>query len=306
MKEKRVIALGFFDGIHLGHKALIRRCQELAGGLGCAASVLTFTSHPDALVLRKEPRLINTLYLRRKILGQYGIRDVIELPFDLEMMAMEWDVFLDMLVRDYCAAGMVCGHDFRFGRGGAGNAAELERYCQEHGLACAVVPEQKLDGIPVSSTHIRALVEQGRVEEAERFLGHHHCLEGTVISGHQLGRKLGMPTANIPLPEGVVCPALGVYASRVAVDNNAYMAVTNVGRRPTVDGEGLTVETLLLNFDGDLYGKEIVVSLRKFLRPEHRFDSLEELRRAVEKDKEDAFYYFVDLMASGRKIPDLF
>lgn len=306
MNENRVIALGFFDGVHTGHKALIRACKELAREQECCASLLTFTTHPEGIVNGNAPKLINTMDLRKRLIQINGIQDVIELPFDREMMSMPWRDFFRLLREEYGARGLVCGHDFRFGRGGAGTAEALESLCRENGMKCVIVPEQRIDGITVSSTHIRACLEDARLEEANRFLGHTHCLSGQVVSGHQLGRRLGMPTANILLPEDVVCPARGVYATRVHVDGNNYFAVTNVGTRPTVNGDHITVESLLIGFDGDLYGKEIIVSFHRYLRPEHRFDSLEELRAAVKRDKDDSFYYFVEIMAQDRKIHDIF
>ena len=147
-----------------------------------------------------------------------------------------------------------------------------------------VVPEQKLGDITVSSTHIRSLLEKSEMEEAGRFLGHPHVLTGTVVSGRKLGRTLGIPTANISIPDGVVQLPFGVYACRATVDGNEYIAVTNIGNRPTVGGHRVTVEPWLLDFDGDLYGKHLTLSFYAFLRPERKFPSLDALKEEIQKN----------------------
>lgn len=283
MKERTIFALGFFDGVHLGHQALLKACRELAEQQNCRAGVVTFTAHPDALVLGKAPVLLTTTEDRKRLLQLYGAEIVLQLPFDAAMQAMPWPEFLEFLIAQG-AGGFVCGADFRFGHKGAGNAEILRDYCQKHGLCCAVVPEQNIDGITVSSTHIRKLLAEGRVTEANRFLGHPHCLTGTVIAGKQLGRTIGFPTANLRFPEGILIPKCGVYATKVTVDGAEFSAITNIGSRPTVNGEGVTVESHLLDFSGDLYGKEISLFFLDFLRPEEKFATLEALKAQIQKD----------------------
>ena len=284
MKEKTIYALGFFDGVHLGHRALLAACCRLAAERGCKAAAVTFSSHPDGLVLGKAPHLINSIEDRVRLLKEAGMDEVVVLPFNRAMQTMPWEDFLALLREKYAAAGLVCGHDFRFGSKGVGNAALLQAYCRERDMACAVIPEQKLDGITVSSTHIRALLERGDVENAARFLGHPHVLTGEVVSGRKLGRTLGIPTANLLIPEGVAQPRHGVYACRAWADGKEYLAVTNVGSRPTVGGHRVTVEPWLLDFDGDLYGKALSLWFFAFLRPERKFDSLEELRKEIREN----------------------
>ena len=285
--KKTICALGFFDGVHIGHSALLSACRSLAADNGCEAAVVTFTSHPDTLVLGKTPRLINTPADRWRLLSeQFHMATIIELPFDKAMMSMDWQDFLTMLCQDYGAAGFVCGDDFRFGDRGAGNAALLQRYCGEHGLACAIVPEQIIDGIRVSSSYIRKQMEAGNMATAVKFLGHPHILTGTVVPGKQLGRKLGIPTANLVYPEGLAMPRFGVYACEAQVEGAKYPAVTNIGTRPTVAGKSITVEPWLLDYSGDLYGKEITLAFYRFLRPEQKFSSLEDLKAAIHRDAE--------------------
>ncbi|HBK03454.1 MAG TPA: riboflavin biosynthesis protein RibF, partial [Clostridiales bacterium] len=182
MKEKTIYALGFFDGVHIGHAALLKACRELAAEARCRFGVITFGVHPDALVLGQAPRLINTLADRERLLREnFGVETVATLPFDENMHSCPWRDFLDMLRRDYGAAGFVCGEDFRFGAQGAGNALRLAHYCRGAGLAWAVVPEQTLNGVRISSTYIRARIEDGDMATAVKFLGHPQLLTGTVV-----------------------------------------------------------------------------------------------------------------------------
>lgn len=284
MKEKTIYALGFFDGVHVGHQALLAACRELADSAGFKAGAVTFTTHPDALVLGNTPALINTPADRKMLLRQHHMDTVLELPFDSAMMAMPWQDFFRMLVQQHGAAGLVCGEDFRFGNRGEGNSEKLRSACEDAGIPCVVVSQQRIDGTVVSSTHIRRLLEEGNMAQAQRFLGHPHVLSGQVISGRQLGRTIGVPTANLALPEGVVCPKYGVYACKAIVDCREYLAVTNIGTRPTVNGDHVTIEAHLLDFEGDLYGKYLSLWFYEFLRPEQKFDSLAALQAEIRKN----------------------
>ena len=280
---KTIYALGFFDGVHLGHQALLTACKHLAERNGCKAGAVTFTSHPDTLVAGKTPPLINTMRERGALLIARGMTQILQLPFDEKLKNMPWQEFLEDLLQKG-AAGFVCGEDFRFGFRGEGNARLLADFCRARDLPWTVVPEQMLDGVRISSTHIRSLLEAGEMEQANRFLGHVHMLSGEVVSGRRLGRTLGIPTANLLIPEGVVEPRHGVYGCKAVVDGKEYLAVTNVGNRPTVGGHRVTVEPWLLDFEGDLYGKWITLYFHAFLRPEKKFDSLEELKAEIQKN----------------------
>ena len=287
MSEKCVYALGFFDGVHLGHGCLLKACRELADELAVKAGVVTFSSHPDSLVSGQTPGLINTLEDRDRLLREkYRMDRIISLPFDRTMMETPWEDFFRRLLTEFSAAGIVCGEDFRFGHRGAGNAGKLLEACRDAGIPCIVVPQMNLGSLRISSTHIRNLIEMGLMEHAVHFLGHPHTLTGKVVHGHQLGRRLGFPTANLLLPQELVVPKFGVYACRCLVEGQRHGAVTNVGTRPTVAGVGVTVETWILGYEGDLYDREITLEFLKFLRPEIKFPSLGELQEAVLADGE--------------------
>ena len=285
MTEKTIYALGFFDGVHLGHQALLSACRSLARRTGCKPGAVTFGTHPETLVAGNAPKLINTVSDRQRLLCAYGMEEIVVLPFDRTLMTTHWSDFLTQLIQAG-AAGFVCGSDFRFGARGNGTAKKLEAFCQSRDLPYAIVPQQLLDGIRISSTYIRQLLEQGEVEQANRFLGHPHALTGQVIHGRGLGHTIGIPTANLALPEELVRPKFGVYACTAVVEGAQYAAVTNIGIRPTVEGHHVTVESWLLDFEGDLYGKMITLCVHSFLRPEQKFASLEELKQQIQKDAE--------------------
>ena len=289
--EKTIYALGFFDGVHIGHQALLRACREIRGDF--LHGVVTFGEHPDALVLGAPPRLINTIGDRQWLLRErFGMDRVVTLPFDRQLMTMDWEKFLDMLRSQYGAAGFVCGEDFVFGYRARGTAAGLKEYCSREGLPVAVVPEQLAGGKRISSTRIRNELEAGSMSAAVELLGHPHILRGEVIHGRALGRQLGIPTANLLLPEEVAVPRFGVYITKVIVDGTGYPAVTNIGTRPTVSGHGVTVESWLLGYEGDLYDRVLTLEFYSFLRPEQKFDSLEALQAEVRRNAEQTIQYF--------------
>lgn len=291
--NKRIFALGFFDGVHRGHQTLLGECVRLAGELGCETAAITFERHPHALFRSDVPPLLSTLRDRFRLLQRYGVEHVYPFPVDEKVMSTSWEDFLEQLLQ--CgAAGFVCGHDFRFGRRGAGDAEKLRQFCEERGLPCVIVPEQMLGGVRISSSYIRKQIGEGDMATAVRYLGHGHMLTGTVVAGRKLGRRLGFPTANIELPEGCIVPRHGVYACRAFVGEKGYMAVCNVGSRPTVEGHQVRTETWILDFSGDLYGQDVTLEFFFFLRPEQRFGSVEELKEAVLRDAEMTRKFFAD------------
>ncbi len=292
MKDtKRVFALGFFDGVHLGHQALLKACRDLAAQLSCETAAITFESHPQSLYCCRVPPLISTAAERRRLLRQYGIGHIRSYPVTRAVMEMPWQDFLEELAASG-AAGFVCGDDFHFGYRGEGNSEKLQFFCREHGIPCVIVPEQSIGGIRVSSTYIRTQLETGDMATAVRFLGHPYALTGTVVHGHKIGRKLGMPTANLLLPEDLVIPKFGVYVCRALIDGSVFPAVTNIGTRPTVSGSGITVEPWILDFEGDLYDREITLEFYRFLRPEMKFPDLEALRAQIQADAASTRAYF--------------
>lgn len=296
MKHDRVIALGFFDGVHLGHAALLRLTRRCADELGIPAAVLTFDTHPDTLVYHQPVPLINTLEDRKYLMEEkFSMDEVILAHFDRAMMEMPWEAFVeDYLLGELGAKHVVCGHDFSFGYRGQGTPDKLRRLCAQRGVGVNVVDKVSLGGITVSSTHIRQLIRQGDMEAAAQMLGHRHFLSGEVLHGKELGRRLGFPTANLALPEGLIAPAYGVYATLVTLpDGTVHPAVTNVGVRPTVhDQLGRLVEAWILDCTAELYGEKIRVEFFTRLRGEKKFDSLEALREEVLRNAAETRAYF--------------
>ena len=286
--RERVIALGFFDGVHLGHGALLRRAAEEAQKRGCESAVFTFDRPPKEVITGIPCPLINSPEDRAELVRRlYGIDEMIMVPFDDEMRTTPTDRFVtDILVGRYGAVHLVAGHDHHFGHRNQGSPELLKEKCAELGLGCDIIPAVTLDGVTVSSTHIRKLLEEGDVETARAFLGHPHVLTQTVGHGRQLGRTIGIPTANLVAPPHVLLPKRGVYAAKITLpDGRAFGGVTNVGVRPTVNnGQDVTVEPWILDFDGDLYGQAIRVEFFRRLRDERKFESLDALRSQIETD----------------------
>ena len=294
--NQTVIALGFFDGVHRGHGALLEKAVQRARELGAEPVVFTFDRPPKEVVTGKPVPLINSTRERQELMERlYGIEKVIVAPFDHEMMTMPWEDFLTKLLVGRCGAvHLVAGHDYHFGHKNAGDPELLQKKCRELGLGCDIIPEVVHDGITVSSTYIRTLIEAGDVERAAEFLGHRHCLSQTVRHGFRFGRTIGIPTINFTVPDHVLVPEKGVYVTRVYLPNgSSYAGVTNVGTRPTVsDSDAVSVETFLLDFQGDLYGQRIRLEYCRRLRDEEKFGSLEQLRDMIRKNIEQTRAYF--------------
>lgn len=295
-EQKRVIALGFFDGVHRGHGALLSRVAGKAAELGAAPAAVTFDTHPENLIFGSPMPLISSPLDRAELMRRYyGIREVIVAHFDDRMMHMPWEEFItEFLVKEHGAVHLVAGHDFHFGYKGEGNPDRLREKCARLGVGCDIIPKVELDGITISSTYIRTLLAQGEIERANYFLGHPHTLTDTVHHGKKLGSTLGFPTVNLRFQPGVLIPARGVYAARVWFENGeSRCAVTNVGVRPTVDSHGeVNVEGFILDFDGDLYGQTVRMEFYRYLRGEQKFPTLEALREEIMRNAEETRAYF--------------
>ncbi|MDO4811654.1 MAG: bifunctional riboflavin kinase/FAD synthetase [Eubacteriales bacterium] len=291
-----VIALGFFDGVHKGHGELLKCAVQRAKELGAAPAVFTFDRPPKEVVTGKPVFLINSAEDRQDLIHRiYGIEQVILAPFDEKMMTMHWEDFItELLIKQYGAVHLVAGHDYHFGYKNEGTPELLMQKCRELGIGCDIIPKVEYDGITVSSTYIRTLVKNGELERAAEFLGHRHCLSQTVTHGHRIGRTIGIPTVNLAVPGHVLVPDHGVYVTRVYLpDGRSFPGVTNVGTRPTVSESGtISVETFILDFDGDLYEQRIRVEFFTHLRGEQKFSSLEELKQQIHRDIAATRAYF--------------
>ena len=288
MEQDRVIALGFFDGVHRGHQAILNKAAELARQGGLEVAAVTFETHPRAYVRGRAPDLVCSCARRCALLQQNGAGLVVALPFDREMAETLPEDFAAMLRDRYRCRAVVCGENYHFGRNAAGRPEDFRRF----GLEAHVVPPVLYRGRVVSSTYIRESVRDGKVGRARQLLGRPFFLEGPIVGGFQVGRTLDCPTINIRVEDGILMPHRGVYVSRVTVDGQTYPAVTNVGTRPTfTDADIVSVESHILNFSGDIYGHEARVDFLKFLRPERGFSDGQALRAQIAQDIRRAMEY---------------
>ncbi|MGA4643046.1 bifunctional riboflavin kinase/FAD synthetase [Limisphaera sp. 4302-co] len=288
-KRAACAALGFFDGVHLGHQQVIRQMLAEARSHDALAVVVTFDRHPATVVApQRVPPLIQTQAQRLRTLAELGPDAIWVLRFDAALSRMRPEEFVGLLLSGLGRLRSICvGANFRFGHRRAGDVRFLEESGRRHGFAVHAFSVVALDGNVISSTRIRQAIATGHLEVAAEMLGRPWALAGRVVAGDGLGRRLGFPTANLDV-QGLVLPPRGVYSGRCAVEGRVYRAALNVGWRPTVAGENpvLRVEVHLLDFDGDLYGRELEVAVLEKLRDEQRFESLEALRRQIRADLE--------------------
>ena len=287
-----VVALGNFDGVHLGHQAVLRRAVAEGRKTGARVVAATFDPHPRAVLEPGEqPRLLTTLELRREALLRYGADEVWEIRFDEELSKKSPECFVrDVLVEEIGAVAVVVGQNFRFGHKAAGDFGDLERLMRRLGGAAYAVPIRSVDGEGgISSTRIRRLISEGEVGEAAKLLGRPYVLRGEVVVGDRRGRAIGFPTANVLPDPAQVIPARGVYAGFVYVGKERpHAACTNVGVAPTFERRESRVEAYLLDFEGDLYGRVVDVSFVRRIRPEKKFSGVEELKEQIARDVDQA------------------
>lgn len=288
-RSPRAAALGFFDGVHLGHAAILQKTVHLARELGLTAAAVSFSEHPRALTQGKAPPLLTTAGERRRLLEQSGIEDVLLLPFDRALCTMEPERFVqEILLQRLGCRALVCGCNYRFGHFARGTPELLHKMGERLGFAVCVVPPVLCLGQPVSSTRVRACVENGEMEQAAQLLGRSFSVSGTVVHGVRVGRMLGFPTVNLAPEPGLVLPRRGVYAALVRIDGERLCAVTNVGVRPTFGGGSVSIESHLLGFDREVYDRTAEVEFLRFLRPERAFASAQQLKEQIARDVQQA------------------
>lgn len=286
-----VVSIGFFDGVHRGHQTIIKRAVRQAEHAGTRSVVVTFDRHPMEVVNPgSQPKLLMTLARRARTLAEQGVDLVVVVPFDDGLRHLSPEGFIDhVLCGPLQAQRVVVGGNFRFGHGAAGNVSTLNDLGPTRGFTAEAVTLLELDGVVISSTLIRAAIDDGDVDYATRLLGRPPAVDGIVVRGDQRGKGLGYPTANLQVGRRVAVPAKGIYAGAFTMaDSTAHPCVTNVGVNPTFGGQELRVEAHLLQFDGDLYGVEAQVDFRHRLRDEEKFDSVEALVAQIDRDAAEA------------------
>ena len=285
LDKETAVAIGKFDGVHMGHRALLREILEQKRQ-GFASCVFTFDPTPSVLFGLSDGKELSTREEKRSIFAGMGVDVLIEFPLTLETAAISPKRFVEkILVEGMKTKFIVAGTDVSFGSRGAGNAELLERMAPDCGFSVKTIDKISIDGIEVSSTYIRELIEKGCMEQAEKMLGEPYSLRGRVVHGNRIGRTLGFPTVNLLPEESKLLPPNGVYSSRIKVEDCIYDGITNIGYKPTVASERIMgVESYLYDFREEIYDKEITVYLKSFIRPEMQFANLEELRTQLQKD----------------------
>ena len=296
-----VVAFGMFDGVHEGHARLMRTANELAALYDLTSVVYTFSSHPMATFAPdRVPPQLETRSEKVRTIAQLGVDVAVLRPFDRAYAALPPEEFVHSFAEALHPRHVVIGFNYSFGCKGAGRAEDMIRLGETFGFETHVVPEVQIGGLPVSSTRIRAAVQEGDMEEAERLLGRPYALCGVVEHGKQLGRKLDFPTANLSWDRSKALPPKGVYAALAFVRERWYMAAVNIGEHPTAPGGKMTVEANLIDYEGgEFYGCHMRLLLCRRLRAEKRFDSLEQLREEVMRNRSQTIAYFSDRRANA-------
>ncbi|MCB2299775.1 bifunctional riboflavin kinase/FAD synthetase [Clostridium tagluense] len=283
------IALGSFDGLHLGHMHLVNKAVELSKENNAKSMICTFKNHPLS-VINKEicPQLIMDNDTKIKLLEGTGIDIVNLVSFDKDFMKITPEQFIKDMVNFYNTKGIVVGFNYRFGYKNLGDVEMLQKYSSILGYKLYVCEAISNNNEVVSSSNIRHLIAEGNIIKANELLGRPHSITGEVIKGKQLGRTIGFPTVNLNYNKQYIIPKGGVYYTLAQYDNNIYKAITNIGYNPTVEGGKLSVETYILNFDKQIYGEKVKINFVSRIRDEVKFDTVEELRQQLIKDKEYA------------------
>ena len=283
----KIATIGFFDGVHRGHRFLFAQLKELAHERGLEPLILTFDRHPKEVLTGICPPMLTTYVERQQLLALHA--EVRVLPFS-EVQGLTAEQFMRYLQEKEQVEVLLMGYDHRFGSDQLKGFSEYEKVARRVGMHVERAHECLVDSLPVSSTRIRKLLHEGHIKEVNRLLGYDYALSGSVEHGNGIGAQIGFPTANICLQSDKLLPIAGVYAACAVLegDNNTspatYTAVVNIGNNPTVGNNHLTIEAHLINYQGDLYGKTITIALREYIRAERKFDSLQKLQEQIRKD----------------------
>lgn len=295
--DNSVVALGTFDGLHLGHKSIVEKALELARAKACPAVVFSFSSHPlELLNPELAPSLLLTYEEKAEALRHMGVDILVSIRFDKELAEISAQEFANILCSKACPQAIVVGENFTYGKKGRGNPELLLEECTARGIELQILPLLHVDNLQASSSRIRQLVMQGDIQTANRLLGRLYCLSGQVVQGSQIGRTIGFPTANINLAATrLAIPAVGGYIVSVKYQDRIYKGIANIGFNPTVGSlKEKRLEVHLLDFQGDLYGQELSVCFHKYLCAEQKFANLDELKAHIARQKALAEAYFAD------------
>ncbi len=300
-KGGSIVTVGTFDGVHIGHRTILDRINDLAKKEGSESVLLTFWPHPRLILFPddNELKLLSTLEERIELLRQSGIGHLIIHPFSLDFSRITAVEYVrDILVRELNVSKLVIGYDHHFGRNREGNLEQLRDFAPTYDFTVEEISAQEIDDVNVSSTKIRNALREGNIALANDFLGYRYSVTGTIVQGQRVGRSIGFPTANVnPSKPFKLIPGVGVYTVKAEVGSREFRGMANLGYRPTVDeSEERQLEVHLFDFDGDLYGKEITVTFVDRIRDEIKFESLDKLREQLAEDATVANRYFDDMV----------
>lgn len=286
--KKSIVTIGTFDGVHIGHQKIIQKLIQNATEQNCESVILTFFPHPR-MVLQNDSdiKLLNTLDEKIGLLEKTGLQNLIIQTFDTEFSQLTAEEFVEkILVNQLNIQKIIIGHDHRFGKNRTANFEDLTEYGKKYGFEVEQITAKEINEVSVSSTKIRNAIVEGNIILANEYLGYDYFLTGKVRQGKQLGRTIGFPTANIKIEENYkLIPKNGVYIVKSILNNKTVYGMMNIGTNPTVDGKILSIEVHFLNYDADLYDRQIKISILDYIRPEQKFDSVTQLKEQLEKDK---------------------
>lgn len=284
--SENYVALGSFDGLHSGHLSLVKKTVQVAKEKNGKSMVFTYKNHPKTLVKPESaPKLIMDLETKLKYLEEENVDIVVLRSFTKEFMSVSAEDFIKLLCVDYNVKGIIVGFNFRFGYKNLGDVKLLEDLQGKYGYKLYVMDPYTYNGDIISSTRIRKSILEGDVKEASKMLSKPYLIKGKVIHGKKLGRTIGFPTANLEFDSKIIIPDKGVYYTNVEYNNKTYKGITSVGYNPTVNGQQLTIETYILDFDDTIYGQELKVYFIERIREEIKFNSLDELVKQIKKDE---------------------
>lgn len=289
--QNAVVTSGTFDGVHVGHQKILSRLKETAKSQNGETVVITFWPHPRLIVSPDSDGilLLSTLEEKIELLEEIGIDHLLILPFTRKLSELSSDAYVQkILLEGIGTKTLVIGYDHRFGKNREGGFDFLQDNTDKYKIDIVEIPKQEIDHLTISSTKIRKALLDGRIEEAKGLLGRNYSFSGLVKKGRQLGRTIGFPTANVHTEKTYkLIPTKGVYAVLVYLRDKVYQGVMNIGSRPTVDGEGITQEVHILNFDDDIYGEKLKVEIISFLRSEKKFEDIKDLVMQIKVDCEN-------------------
>ena len=296
--KKTIVTIGTFDGVHLGHAAILKKLTQNTQNETFESTVLTFFPHPRMVLQGKSDlKLLNTINEKIELLEKIGIDNLIIHPFDEKFAELNAEAFVSTILVDHLRVQkIIIGYDHRFGKNRTANIDDLISFGAQYGFEVEQISAQEIDEISISSTKIRTALEEGDIQLANEYLGYSYFLSGTVVKGKQLGRTIGFPTANISLEEDYkLVPQNGVYIVQAEIDGKTIYGMMNIGFNPTVQGKQKTIEVHLFDFDTDIYNRKIQVAILQRIRSEKKFESIELLTKQLEEDRNFSRNYLQNL-----------